>query len=240
MKAYLTPEEAKRRQRERERKWRLANRERKLAINQRARQADPEKYRALRNASYRRTHPAPPPHVYQTAEARRAYKAAWARKNLAENPEARQRMRVLWRKSHLKHVVARREKSRIQSRQLRATPEGKAEWNRKAREWRAANPDKVFEHGHRRRVRVNCAKLDCIDRIKELRRETNCHWCGCEIHWTPRAKVALTLLTIDHVIPVSRGGAHAPDNLVAACYSCNASKGNKLVDEWTDRIKEAA
>lgn len=39
-------------------------------------------------------------------------------------------------------------------------------------------------------------------------------------------------LQLDHVIPRSRGGADTPDNLVASCRSCNASKGAKTPDEW--------
>jgi 5-methylcytosine-specific restriction endonuclease McrA len=35
-------------------------------------------------------------------------------------------------------------------------------------------------------------------------------------------------LTMDHVVPLSRGGAHAAYNIVAACHSCNASKGARL------------
>jgi len=31
-------------------------------------------------------------------------------------------------------------------------------------------------------------------------------------------------LTLDHVIPRSRGGSHAPENLVTACRSCNSRK----------------
>jgi hypothetical protein len=40
-------------------------------------------------------------------------------------------------------------------------------------------------------------------------------------------------LDVDHVIPLTRGGSNRDDNLVAACYSCNRSKSNKLVEEWT-------
>jgi len=32
---------------------------------------------------------------------------------------------------------------------------------------------------------------------------------------------------IDHVVPLSKGGNHTIDNLVAACRSCNAKKSNK-------------
>lgn len=39
-------------------------------------------------------------------------------------------------------------------------------------------------------------------------------------------------LECDHVIPVSKGGKTKPQNLVTACFSCNRSKGSKLLSEW--------
>lgn len=36
----------------------------------------------------------------------------------------------------------------------------------------------------------------------------------------------------EHVIPVSRGGKHVCENIVAACGSCNSSKNDKLIYEW--------
>jgi hypothetical protein len=38
-------------------------------------------------------------------------------------------------------------------------------------------------------------------------------------------------LTIDHVIPTSRGGAHSWENCVTACESCNAKKANRTPQE---------
>jgi 5-methylcytosine-specific restriction endonuclease McrA len=35
----------------------------------------------------------------------------------------------------------------------------------------------------------------------------------------------------DHVIPSSKGGKGNPDNLVAACWSCNSRKRNRTIDE---------
>lgn len=46
-----------------------------------------------------------------------------------------------------------------------------------------------------------------------------CAYCGGE------AEIA------DHVIPTSKGGKGDPDNLVAACWSCNSRKRNRSV-EW--------
>lgn len=49
----------------------------------------------------------------------------------------------------------------------------------------------------------------------------HCHYCDKE------AK-----LTLDHVIPLSKGGKHSKDNVVPACQHCNSSKGNKTVEAW--------
>ena len=48
-----------------------------------------------------------------------------------------------------------------------------------------------------------------------------CQYCGRESHG----------LTVDHVIPRSRGGTSAWDNIVAACAPCNRRKGNRLPTE---------
>lgn len=37
---------------------------------------------------------------------------------------------------------------------------------------------------------------------------------------------------VDHVHPRSRGGLTEMDNLVAACRSCNRSKGDRTPHEW--------
>jgi 5-methylcytosine-specific restriction endonuclease McrA len=38
-------------------------------------------------------------------------------------------------------------------------------------------------------------------------------------------------LTLDHIIPKSRGGTHTWDNLVTACMKCNNKKDNFLLEE---------
>jgi 5-methylcytosine-specific restriction endonuclease McrA len=56
-----------------------------------------------------------------------------------------------------------------------------------------------------------------------LRDRNTCQYCGVIL---PSAE-----LTLDHVIPRSRGGLSTWENLVAACHSCNRRKGNHLLHE---------
>ena len=41
-------------------------------------------------------------------------------------------------------------------------------------------------------------------------------------------------LTIDHIIPKSKGGTNEKSNIAPACKFCNGSKNNKDLKEWLD------
>lgn len=60
-------------------------------------------------------------------------------------------------------------------------------------------------------------------RFEILRRDSHvCRYCG--------AKAPEVELVVDHVVPVSLGGADDADNLVTACRECNAGKGSTPPD----------
>lgn len=48
--------------------------------------------------------------------------------------------------------------------------------------------------------------------------------------------------TLEHKLPLSRGGKNNLENLDIACYSCNASKGSKTYEEYIEwrKIKNVA
>lgn len=51
-----------------------------------------------------------------------------------------------------------------------------------------------------------------------------CHWCNQYLwEWE---------MTLDHLIPISRGGSHSNDNLVIACFTCNNSRGNSFCPSY--------
>ena len=39
-------------------------------------------------------------------------------------------------------------------------------------------------------------------------------------------------LECDHIVPVTRGGGDEDDNLATACFTCNRSKRDKMLEEW--------
>lgn len=43
-------------------------------------------------------------------------------------------------------------------------------------------------------------------------------------------------MTVDHIIPKSRGGKDTWDNLVTACVSCNNRKGNRTPKEASMKL----
>ena len=43
-------------------------------------------------------------------------------------------------------------------------------------------------------------------------------------------------LTIEHVVPLSRGGTNSADNIVAACFMCNCLKGCRAVAGEAQRL----
>ncbi len=56
-----------------------------------------------------------------------------------------------------------------------------------------------------------------------LRDSCTCQYC--------RSKFAPKELTMDHVLPRSRGGESTWENLVACCFPCNNKKGNRTPQE---------
>jgi len=57
--------------------------------------------------------------------------------------------------------------------------------------------------------------------VKEREKKDVCIYCGKK-----------TELTLEHILPRSRGGPHITDNAVFVCKNCNSSKCDKRLYEW--------
>lgn len=64
-----------------------------------------------------------------------------------------------------------------------------------------------------------------------IRDEFTCQYCG--------HKYAREKLTVDHVMPKSRGGLRTWTNIVTACTTCNRRKGDRTPEEANMRLRRA-
>jgi CRISPR/Cas system Type II protein with McrA/HNH and RuvC-like nuclease domain len=66
-----------------------------------------------------------------------------------------------------------------------------------------------------------------------LRQNGLCHYCGDEMSpYVSSDDSEPEHMTIDHIVPLARGGSNRHENLVACCVGCNNLKDNMLADEF--------
>lgn len=184
-------------------KYREENSEKAKVVATKYREENPEKTRAA-TAKWREENP----------KKARAATAKWRK----ENPE----YNVQWRKKNLK-------KSRTSSKA------SSAKWSKANPDkvkailarYRKTNPEKMSFYASKRRALKQASTppneiLTSAEWLTILAEANgHCHYCGKE------AK-----LTMDHIIPLSKGGTHSQNNIAAACAHCNSSKGARTLEEW--------
>lgn len=80
------------------------------------------------------------------------------------------------------------------------------------------------------RVALGQARQVCAERTKRERLMSAKRRLLAQKPWCHYCRTALdgSTATIDHVIPLSRGGSNYANNLVLACVECNVKKGNSF------------
>ncbi len=92
---------------------------------------------------------------------------------------------------------------------------------------RAIDPEPFFisvSDEEMRRERRKARELRSSQWWKRKRSKGICHYCGGK--FPPR------LLTMDHLVPIVRGGKSTKGNLVPSCKKCNSEKKYHLPFEW--------
>jgi 5-methylcytosine-specific restriction endonuclease McrA len=90
-------------------------------------------------------------------------------------------------------------------------------------QWEVRSPNRILQVSEHIRLTGHHGdrhwKVPPVSRREVFRRDQHrCQYCGSKKQ-----------LTIDHVIPRSKGGTHTWDNVVTACARCNTAKGNRLL-----------
>ncbi|HEY9626767.1 MAG TPA: HNH endonuclease [Coleofasciculaceae cyanobacterium] len=97
--------------------------------------------------------------------------------------------------------------------------------------WQVRSPNLVLQVPEHIRLTMGNPeriwKVPPVNRRELLRRDNHvCQYCGSAKN-----------LTIDHVIPRSKGGLHTWDNVVTACETCNNKKSDRLLFETGMTLK---
>lgn len=92
---------------------------------------------------------------------------------------------------------------------------------------RSANAEYPVPSVIRRRTYINIRRRREQSSMKRMRiymrDKFRCQYCG--------DKQSVAELTLDHIVPRSRGGDNSPVNVVTACLACNNRKANRTPDE---------
>lgn len=215
---------------------------------ERARTADPA-VRALKNAKNR---------ARMADPEKRALKNAKQRARMTNNPKVREQKNAKQRERFATNETAREEKNAKERERLAANPDAHARkidkdrlrqteryWddpkaaraytnayyaanaNKKraeARAYKKANPELIQAQVNKRRARQFAAEINDFTadewHIMQELADHRCHYCK---------KRYKGRLTMDHIVPLSKGGHHTYSNIIPACRSCNSKKGNRDV-----------
>ena len=97
---------------------------------------------------------------------------------------------------------------------------------RATKKWRLAHPERHVEaqRNYRAKKKNSVGKVSTKE-FRELveQYDFRCLKCGL-------SESALTEITMDHVIPISRGGDNVIENIQPLCRNCNSSKYTKILD----------
>lgn len=193
----------------------------------------------------------------QFPERVKAINKRWYLKNrekaLAQNKEHYQKTRKLrlsqcakWNKAHPENLSRAQKKWKLKNasyhknwekrNRLKVNAQKRAKYatniveaRAKKQKWREKNRllCRVYTRKYMALKRAATVNLGGIKRwIAQIKSKASvvCYYCG--------TRVSIDDMHIDHIVPLSKGGAHSVENLCIACASCNHSKSDKPIRTW--------
>lgn len=182
-------------------------------------------------------------------DAHRQEKSAYDRARYEEKGDEIRAQKKAYREANREIIRARKKKYYAANRErileyLRAWHAANTEYVRKkyrdyystnsekikasVKKWAASNLHKTSLYRYRRRAYIlgNGGHFTLKEYNALIEAQAGfCAYCGN----------AADKLTIEHILPVSRGGRHDISNICLACPRCNFTKQAKTLEEWVDR-----
>jgi 5-methylcytosine-specific restriction endonuclease McrA len=97
-------------------------------------------------------------------------------------------------------------------------------------------------HGDKRRALKRGASCGVMIIPEQILQRDNwtCQLCGVKTPQSLRGKRVDNAPTIDHIVPLAKGGSHTADNLQCACLRCNRRKGARIIGQIRLALGEVA
>jgi 5-methylcytosine-specific restriction endonuclease McrA len=202
----------------------------------------PYKDKAVRNARARERRAGDPEHAAKVREYMRTYSKEWRLGRLERQRAYDNEWHKAARRKKRGDKFGKRRRKKTDA-QIRATlrarkkrwhSKHKGEWNRQRRQQRVANPEHFAALERARYLRNPEARILAQHKVR-AKRFGNLSYCSPD-EWIALLKqhdfkcfychVLLTARTrtVDHKIPLARGGTNDIGNLAPACRSCNCRK----------------
>lgn len=163
-----------------------------------------------------------------TPEERKEAERRW-RDKYRSSPEV-QAARKAYQKAYLQTEAGRASQARGYQNSKRLTPEKKAAKAARLARWYATPKGKarIAANNLRRRTdgKIDSAVLAAVQSTRV------CYYCGVGISVLSGRRYDSCRLTVDHLIPLARGGSSERDNLVGACSGCNSAKCDLMAEEF--------
>lgn len=132
----------------------------------------------------------------------------------------KERANERYRKHYAENSERYKEKGRIRNRAWYLSHQ--EEQKQRSKEYRIAHPEvKRVSENKRRTAKAGGGTFFILPKEITKLLSSNCSYCGTAEN-----------VTLDHIVPISRGGKHSIGNLQSLCGSCNSSKNAKTIMEW--------
>ncbi len=139
-----------------------------------------------------------------------------------------------WKKYRLSQKGKDRRKKRIKDGVIAASSRRQRQkpgWADYMRDYRRSEKGKAcsLNNRHKRRSIEKRGTVTTAQFLSIKKSAANCAYCGVKF-------IPSVIRTVDHVTPLSKGGRHDMDNLVACCKPCNSKKRALSPEEWRERM----
>lgn len=205
-------------------------RERKYAREYQAkrRSADPQKYKEAARALHLRRRDTPE----RREQVRRAMAKYYAKKNadkILANAEKKRLSAELKEMARVERAVKIEAAAmqKAERERLKALRPPKVVLTDEQRKERRREDKRNYKH--RRRAKLRGLEVKATPkqlRVAKDKAKGRCYYCDSKVK----------MLTLDHVVPLAKGGSHTLDNIVFACHACNSEKRDLPAHEWAGKF----